>query len=69
MYNRVQKEVLEALEKRVDATDSHLEMLVQNDRRQDDIIATLETSLPNLDGKLKALESADEFFQVKKNSN
>ena len=48
----------------MDQSDQHLDLLAQNDKRQDDIIATLETSLPNLDGKLKALELADEFFQV-----
>jgi hypothetical protein len=55
---------LEKLEKRVDMSDNHVELLVENDKRQDEILANLETSLPNLDGKLKALESADEFFQV-----
>ena len=52
----------------MDQSDQHLDLLAQNDKRQDDIIATLETSLPNLDGKLKALELADEFFQVKKHN-
>ena len=39
-------------------------MLMQNDKKQDETLTHLEASLPNLDGKLKALESADEFFQV-----
>jgi hypothetical protein len=55
---------LEALEKRVDLTDTHLNLLMENDKKQDETIAIIETSLPNLDGKLKALELADEFFQV-----
>ena len=55
---------MEALEKRVDLTDTHLNLLMENDKKQDETIAIIETSLPNLDGKLKALELADEFFQV-----
>lgn len=52
------------LEKRIDKNEDHLDMLMQNDKKQDETLAHLEASLPNLDGKLKALESADEFFQV-----
>ena len=64
MQSRIQKEVLEVLEKRIDKNEDHLDMLMQNDKKQDETLTHLEASLPNLDGKLKALESADEFFQV-----
>ena len=62
--SRIQKEVLEVIEKRIDTNEKHLEMLMDNDRKQDETIGTLETALPNLDEKLRALESADEFLQV-----
>ena len=62
--SRVQKEVVESLEKRIDLSDKNLDMLMENDKKQDESLASLEASLPNLDSKLKALESADEFFQV-----
>jgi hypothetical protein len=55
---------LEVIERRLDANESHLNLLGENDKKQDETIAIIETSLPNLDGKLKALELADEFFQV-----
>jgi hypothetical protein len=63
-FFRIQKEVLEVIERRLDANESHLNLLGENDKKQDETIAIIETSLPNLDGKLKALELADEFFQV-----
>ena len=52
------------MEKRIDSNEKHLEMLMDNDRKQDETLATLESALPNLDEKLRALESADEFLQV-----
>ena len=62
--SRIQKEVLEVMEKRIDSNEKHLNMLMDNDRTQDETLATLESALPNLDEKLRALESADEFLQV-----
>jgi hypothetical protein len=60
----MQKEIVETLERRIDASDKHLELLEENDKKQDDTLAVLEASLPALDDKLKALELADNFFQV-----
>ncbi len=55
---------METLEKRVDQNDTHLDLLMKNDEKQDESINALESALPNLDEKLRALESADEFLQV-----
>jgi len=62
---KCQKEILEKLETRIDVNEENLALLMENDKKQDEMLEDLEsTVIPNIKSKLEELENADEFLRV-----
>ncbi len=62
---KYQKEIVEKLENRIDKNEENLNLLMGNDKIQDDMLEDLEkTVIPNIKLKLEELENADEFLRV-----